>query len=231
MTPEGTVQKIQTSLLLGIQLDEFAFRLFLREYHRSLRNRTPVDDFPAYSPTVVLDELIPEYEEDGDDGRAGRRYQVLRDYAKEAHRLDLTLTGSDYGQLEQRSSPYDFDRMFYHLGRELVSAEIEVEHPGYNPYRSTRELSIPFVRDNLEELLEFVPDYLWWAMHDQRDAITNALAPEQMSDVRRRIELANFELDNFGLYLTTREGLFLPGELEDGDQSAEAEETVEAAAD
>ncbi len=215
MTPEGTVQQIETSLLLGIQFDEFDFRLFLREYHRHLRNRFPSDSFPSYSPSVVLNELIPRYEERCDDGRAGRRHQALRKYAKTTHRLDLALTGSDYGQFEQRTSPYSIDRMFYHLGRRLISAKVQVEHPGYNPYRSTRQLSIPFVRDHLDELLELVPDYLWWAMHDQRDMIANILAPEQMAEVRRRIELAGFKLDNFGLYLTTRECLLLPDEVDE----------------
>lgn len=231
MTPEGTIQQFQTCLLLGIQFDEFDFRLFLREYHRNLRNRFPSEDFPAYSPSVVLDSLIPKYEEDCGDGRAGRRYEALRDYTRRAHRLDLALTGSDYGPLEQRASPYDFDRTFYHLGCELVSARVSMEYPGYNPYRSTRELSISFVRDHLDTLLEVVPDYLWWAMHDQRDGMINVLAPEQLADLRRRIELAGFKLDNFGLYLTTRECLFLPGE-EAGEERAEdrsstSEEAVE----
>ncbi len=213
MTPEGTVQQIETSLLLGIQFDEFDFRLFLREYHRHLRNRFPDASFPAYSPSTVLDDLITRFEDDCGDGRAGRRYEALRRYAGMTHRLDLALTGSDYGALEQRDSPYHFDRMFYHLGRELVSARIRNDHPGYNPYRSTRQLSISFVRQNLDELLELLPDYVWWAAHDQRDLIANILVPEQLSETRRRIELAGFKLDNFGLYLTTRECVLLPDEL------------------
>ncbi len=221
MTPEGTVQQIQTSLVLGIQFDEFDFRLFLREYHRNLRNRFPDQSFPAYSPAVVLDSLIARYEENCADGRAGRRFQALRDYAQRAHRLDLALTGSDYGELEQRTSPYNFDRTFYHLGCELVSAQVRMEFPGYNPYRSTRRLSIPFVRDHMDDLLELVPDYLWWAMHDKRDGMTNILAPEQLAELRRRIELAGFKLDNFGLYLTTQEYVFLPGELDDSEASSQ----------
>jgi hypothetical protein len=221
MTPEGTVQQIQTSLVLGIQFDEFDFRLFLREYHRNLRNRFADESFPAYSPSVVLDSLITRYEENCQDGRAGRRFEALRRYARRAHRLDLALTGSDYGELEQRTSPYDFDRTFYHLGRELISAQVQMEFPGYNPYRSTRRLSIPFVRDHLDELLELVPDYLWWAMHDKRDGMANILAPEQLAELRRRIELAGFKLDNFGLYLTTQEYVFLPGELDDSQASTQ----------
>ena len=215
MTPEGTVQQIETSLLLGIQFDEFDFRLFLREYHRNLRNRFPSDSFPAYSPSVVLDSLIATHEPDCEDGRAGRRFEALSRYANRAHRLDLALTGSDYGQLEQRQSPYNFDRTFYHLGRRLVSATVRMAHPGYNPYRSTRQLDISFVRDHVDDLLELVPDYMWWAMHDQKDIIANTLVPEQLDEVRRRIELAGFKLDNFGLYLTSRECVFLPGELDD----------------
>lgn len=213
MTPQGTVLQVQTSLLLGIQFDEFDFRLFLRDYHRDLRNRFPSESFPAYSPSVVLDSLISRYEAGCDDQRAGRRYQALDAYAGRAHRLDLTLTGSDYGVLEQRRSPYDFDRCFYHLGRELVSARVRMDYPGYNPYRSTRRLKIPFVREHLDEVLEMVPDYLWWAMHDQRDIMINILAPEQLEKVQRRIELAGFKLDNFGLYLATHEYVLVPGEL------------------
>ncbi len=226
MTPEGTIQQIETCLLLGIQFDEFDFRLFLREYHRNLRNRFPSEDLPAYSPSVVLDSLIPKYERHCGDGRAGRRHEALQRYAKKAHRLDLALTGSDYGELEQRTSPYNFDRTFYHLGCELVSGRVSMEYPGYNPYRSTRQLSIPFVRDHLDMLLEVVPDYLWWVMHDQRDSMINILAPEQLAQLRRRIELAGFKLDNFGLYLTTRECLFLPGEQ--GDVKSEQVEEQES---
>ena len=228
MTPEGTIQQIATSLLLGIQFDEFDFRLFLREYHRNLKNRFPSEDLPEFDPEVVLNSLIARLEPDCDDGRAGRPYQALNAYARRAHRLDLALTGSDYGQLEQRDGPYNFDRVFYHVGRRLISADIRMDYPGYNPYRSTRRLSIPFVRDHLGDLLELVPDYLWWAMHDQRDAITNILAPEQIDEVRRQIELAGFKLDNFGLYLTTQECIFLPGELDDEANSAAQEAQASA---
>lgn len=228
MTPDGTVQQIETSLILGIQFDEFDFRLFLREYHRDLRNRFPDKSFPAYSPAVVLNNLITTFEEKCKDGRAGRRFEALNDYATRAHRLELALTGSDYGELEQRISPYNFDRTFYHLGHELVNARVQMEYPGYNPYRSTRKLSISFVRDHLDDLLELVPDYLWWAMHDQRDIMANILSPEKLDDIRRQIELAGFKLDNFGLYLTTRESVFLPGEL-DGNDDANSEAAAEKA--
>lgn len=230
MTPEGTVQRIQTSLLLGIQFDEFDFRLFLREYHRNLRNRFPDQSFPAYSPAIVLDSLITQYEDRCDDGRAGRRFEALHRYARRAHRLDLALTGSDYGELEQRTSPYNFDRTFYHLGCELVSAEVKMDFPGYNPYRSTRKLSVSFVRDHLDDVLEFVPDYLWWAMHDQRDQMANMLVPEQLNELRRRIELAGFKLDKFGLYLTTRECVYLPGELSDDEDEKTSSEAAKPAA-
>ncbi len=226
MTPEGTIQQIETSLLLGIQFDEFDFRLFLREYHRNLQNRLPSKELPEFTPAVVLNKLIARYEKDCDDERAGRRYEALNHYANRAHRLDLSLTGSDYGQLEQRDGPYDFDRIFYHLGRRLISADVRMEFPGYNPYRSTRQLSIPFVRDNLDDLLELVPDYLWWAMHDQRDIINEVLSSEKIDEVRRQIELAGFKLENFGLYLTTHESVFLPGELDDEADSAVAKATA-----
>ncbi len=207
MKPEGTIQQIQTSLTLGIQFDEFDFRLFLRDYHRELRSRFPEESFPAYSPSLVLNSLIDRYE----DG--AHRHKVLSAYAQRAHRLQLALTGSDYGPLEQRVSPYSFDRAFYHLGREMVSAQVQMEYPGYNPYRSTRKLSIAFVRDHLDEMLELLPDYLWWAMHDQRDIMLNILAPEHLEQVRRRIELAGFKLDNFGLYLSTHETLLTAEEV------------------
>lgn len=215
MIPEGTVQQIQTSLVLGVQLDEFDFRLFLRDYHRHLRARHPDQSFPAYNPATVLDSLIARYEPGCDDGRAGRRFEALARYARQTHRLDLALTGSDYGVLEQRGSPYNFDRTFYHLGRELVSADIDMDYPGYTPYRSTRRLKISFVREHIDDLLELLPDYLWWAMHDQRDGLSNILAPEQLAQVRRRIELAGFKVDRFGLYLTTRQWLLTPSAQKD----------------
>ena len=72
MISDGTVQMVRTSLLLGVQLDEFDFRLFLRDYHRDLRNRFPSTSFPAYSPSVVLNSLIPRFENKGQT-RAGLR--------------------------------------------------------------------------------------------------------------------------------------------------------------
>lgn len=205
-------QVIHTSLVLGCQLDEFDFRLFLRDYHRELRSRAPGESFPAYSPTLVLDSLIFRYERDCAPDVAGCRYHALRQFAQRAHRLDLCLTASDYGPIEQRKSPYNIDRATYHLGRELATATLKMDYPGYNPYRSTRQLNIPFVRDHVEHLLEFVPDYLWWSMHDQKDVIANALAPEQIDELRRRLELAGYKLDGFGLYMTTLEVVHLPAE-------------------
>ncbi len=212
MIPDGTVQLVRTSLLLGVQLDDFDFRLFLRDYHRDLRSRFPEESFPAYSPSVVLNSLIPRYDASG-DSRAGRRAEALQQYTQRAFRLDLTLTGSDYGSLEKRQNPYSLDRAFYHLGRELVCSDLRMDYPGYNPYRSTRRLPVSFVADHFDEVLELVPDYLWWAMHDQRDMILNATAPEQLEKVHRRIELAGFNTASFGLYLTSHERLILP---EDG---------------
>lgn len=210
MAPEGSIHEIQTSLMLCVQFDEFDFRLFLRDYHRDLKNRFPDQSFPAYSPAMVLDNLIVRHDETAKSGAAGTRYQALQQFTQRIHRMDLCLTGSDYGPLEQRKSPYSFDRAVYHLGCELVTAKLEMEFPGYNPYRSTRELNIAFVRENIDNLLEFVPDYLWWAMHDQRDAVANILAPEQLDETKRRIELAGYKLDSFGLYMTTLECIHLP---------------------
>jgi hypothetical protein len=209
MPQTGKVQEIQTSLVLGVQFDEFDFRLFLRDYHRDLRNRFPDQSFPAYSPEIVLDSLIVRHDDEAKSEESGGRYRALRSFTQRMHRLDLCVSGSDYGTLEQRRSPYSFDRATYHLGRELVMANLRMDFPGYNPYRSTRELNIAFVRENIDYLLEFVPDYLWWAMHDQRDAIANILAPEQLGETRRRIELAGYKLDSFGLYMTTIECIHL----------------------
>ncbi|MBA2663122.1 MAG: hypothetical protein H0U74_12570 [Bradymonadaceae bacterium] len=210
MSEEGASQIIRTSLVLGVQFDEFDFRLFLRDYHRELRTRFPNESFPAYSPSIVLDSLIFRHEPECKDYVAGGRHQALRQYCQRVHRMDLCLTGSDYGPREQRKSPYNYDRAFYHLGRELVTATLRMDYPGYNPYRSTRKLSIPFIRDNIDQLLELVPDYLWWAMHDQKDVLSNILAPEQLAEARNRIELAGFKLDTFGLYLTTLEVVHFP---------------------
>lgn len=212
MTPEGTTQIVRTSLILGVQFDEFDYRLFLRDYHRDLRARYPFEGFPAYSPNIVLDTLMTRLEPQCIDGEPGARYDAMRGFARRVHRLDLSLTGSDYGALEQRRSPYGFDRCFYHLGRELAAASLSMEFPGHNPYRSTRKLDIVFIREHIEDWLELLPDYLWWAMHDQRDALRNILSPEKLAEVRRLIELAGFKLDAFGLYLTSYEVVLMPGE-------------------
>lgn len=212
MSTRGAIQVVQTTLTLGIQFDDFDYRLFLREYHRELRSRFQNENFPAYTPITVLDDLIPRYEPSCEDGVAGGRYDALRQFAQRVHRLDLNLTGSDFGPFEQRDSPYSFDRAFYHLGREVASARVKMEFPGYNPYRSTRRLSVRFLRDNVDDVIELLPDYLWWSIHDQKDILYNALAPEQLNEVRRRIELSGYKVDNFGLFLTTMETLHLEGE-------------------
>lgn len=210
MTPEGTYLNVTTSLVLGIQFDEFDYRLFLRNYHANLRERFPDQSLPAYSPQVVIDSVMLRLESECTRECAGGRWHALEEFAQRAHRLDLCLTGSDFGKFEKRRSPYRFDRCVYHLGRCLASAQLSMEFPGYNPYRSTRRLDIPFVRDNLDHMLEVLPDYLWWELHDQQDMVRNILAPEQLHEVRRRLERAGFKRDNFGLFMTTMETLQLP---------------------
>lgn len=213
MAPRGAHHIIETSLMIGIQFDDFDYRLFLREYHRDMRNRFPAVSFPDYEPGMLLDELIPQYEPEGQEGLAGGRYRVLRDFAQRTHHLDLTMTASDFGPFEQRKSPYSFDRAFYHLGREVGRARLKMEFPGYNPYRSTRKWSIDFVREHLDDVLEILPDYLWWEMHDERDALANSLSAEKTDEARRRIESAGYKVESFGLYLTTLETLH----MENGD--------------
>lgn len=210
MIPDGTNLSITTGLVLGIQFDEFDYRYFLRNYHARLRERFPEETLPAYTPQVVIDSLMLRYEPGCLRNAPGGRAHALARFAQTAHRLDLCLTGSDFGPLEKRRSPYRFDRSVYHLGRCLASAQVSLEFPGYNPYRSTRRLDIPFVRDHLGHLLDTLPDYLWWELHDQQDMIRNILAPEQLHEVRRRLERAGFKLDNFGLFMTTMETLELP---------------------
>ncbi|MEM1347959.1 MAG: hypothetical protein AAGI01_05325 [Myxococcota bacterium] len=196
---------IQTSLILGVQFDEFDLRYFLREYHRELRHRAPAQGFPAYSSETLLNSVIERHDVVCRDHPYGGRYMALRDYAQSAHRLHLCLTGSDYGAFERRESPYGFDRCAYHLGRELAQASLTVSGPERNPYRSTREFDIPFVREHIDRILEFLPDYVWWAVHDKRDMLRNILAPEKLNEVRRRIETTGFKTEQFGLYLTNFE--------------------------
>jgi hypothetical protein len=212
MTARGAKQIVRTTLTLGIQFDDFDYRLFLREYHRDLRSRFQAENLPAYTPNVVLDELMARFEPACADGVAGGRYEALQKFAQRVHRLDLNITGSDFGPFEQRHSPYSYDRAFYHLGREIACAKVKMEFPGYNPYRSTRKIDIRFLRENLDDVIELLPDYLWWSMHDQKDVLGNVLAPEQLAEVRRRVELSGYKVDSFGLYLTTMETLHLDGE-------------------
>ncbi len=205
--PQST-QIIRTELLIGVPLDEFDFRLLLREYHRELRRRFPRRDLPAYSPERVLNSLIPRFEADASQDLAGSRRDVLQAFAQRHFHLDLTVAGSDYGPHEKRRSPYGFNRCFYHLGRSLVSASLRLDAPGFTPYCSTRRWSPAFLRQHLDEVMELVPDYLWWAMHQQRDVLRNCLLPEQVAELQRQLQSAGFKTDNIGLFLTTHECLF-----------------------
>jgi hypothetical protein len=203
---DGLKQTVTTSLTLGVQLDDFDYRLFLRDYHRDLRARFPQEDgFPAYSPAIVLDALMDRLLP-GARGAGGRR-EELRGFCKRVYRQHLSLGGSDYGDHERRTSPYSFDRATYHIGRELTVATLENEYPGHNPYRSTRKLNIMFVRDEFDGLVELLPDYLWWALHDKKDLLQNALAPEQLGRAREQIARAGFKIEAFGLYLVTFESI------------------------
>ena len=211
MAPRGALHVIQTSLVVGVQFDDVNFRLFLGEYLRDLRSRYP-EVAQDYSVSAVLDELIPRFEPDGITGIAGGRYQVLRDFARRVHRLDLSMTASDFGPFEQRKSPYNFDRSYYHLGCEAVRSQLKMEFPGYNPYRSTRQWSIDFVRQNFDQVLEVLPDYLWWSMHDRRDEVLEALSESALKETEQRIASAGYNVDSFGVYLTTLETLHMEGE-------------------
>ncbi len=205
MITKGAHHLIRTQLVLGVQLDDFDYRLFLREYHKDLRTRFPSEDFPAYAPNDVLDSLIPRLEPQGLGKTAGGRFEALRRFALRTNRLDLAMTASDFGSFEQRNSPYSFDRASYHLGRVVCSARLKMEYPGYNPFKATRQWKVDFVRDHLDDVFEVMPDYMWWAMHDQRDSIANALLPEQLDEARRRIQSAGYKVQSLGLYLTTLE--------------------------
>jgi len=212
MSKRGAHHVVRSNLMIGVQLDDVDYRLFLKEYHRDLKSRYPSDDFPEFSPNNVLETLIPKLEPEASQGHAGARYDMMRAFSHRVHRLELAMTASDFGPFEQRRSPYSFDRAYYHLGRSICSARVKMEFPGYNPYRSTRKWDLPFVRDNLENVFEILPDYLWWSLHDQKDAIQNALLPEQLESVERAIASAGYKAANFGLYLSTMETLHLEEE-------------------
>lgn len=212
MTKRGAHQVVRSSLMIGIQLDDIDYRNFLKEYHRDLEERFPSEEFPEFAPNTVLETLITKLEPEAADSHAGCRYDVMKAFAQKHHRLDLAMTASDFGPFEQRRSPYSFDRAYYHLGRTICSARLKMEFPGYNPYRSTRKWDLEFVRQNLDNVFEILPDYLWWSLHDQRDAIENALADEQLQQVQRSIEASGYKIQNFGLYLSTLETLHLEEE-------------------
>ena len=82
-----------------------------------------------------------------------------------------------------------------------------MDYPGYNPYRSTRKIDIDFLHQNIDDVLELLPDYLWWAMQDRRDQVRNVLSPEKLIEIERAIEFAGFSLESFGLYLSTFEAI------------------------
>lgn len=202
----GAQQTVRTCLVLGVQLDESGFIRLLRSYHDDLASRFGDNDsFPAFSPGLVLNLLMPKYELKEQVEQAGGRAQAMRDFVRRQWRMQLALNMSDLGALEQRSSPYALDRSDYFIGREIASASMTQDYPNLNPYRSSRRLHIPLVRHHLEHILELMPDYLWWSLHEQQDAISNVLTPEKLHEVRRQIERAGFSVDSFGLYLSTFE--------------------------
>ncbi len=196
---------IRTSLMLGTQLDALEFRAFLRDYHRDLRQRFPNDSLPAYSPTIVLESLIPRYEHDPHTSPAWLRYEALRAAARRQYHLQLGLAMADHGPFERRVSPYHIDRAVYLLGEELAHGTMSGTAGLQSPYRSLRRLNIPALREGMDWVMELLPDYMWWALHDQRHAVRNALAPELLHQVRDRIERAGFQVESFGLYLSTFE--------------------------
>lgn len=199
-------QTIRTSFVLGVRLDEQGFIKLLKAYHNDLTIRAdPKDSLPSFSPGIVLNLLMYKYEPQCKPDRAGSRAQALRDFARRQYGLALSLCMTDFGSLEQRSSPYGLDRCAYFLGREIASASMTSDHPSYNPFRTSRKLHIPLVRHHLDHLLELMPDYLWWALHEQQDAVANILSPEKLHEVRRQIERSGFGNDSFGLYLSTFE--------------------------
>ena len=208
--PPRAQQTIRTSLVLGAPLHGQELAAFLIAYYEHLRQLAhDPPDFPAFSPGMVLNLLMLRHDPICAQSVAGSRAQALRDFARERYRLQLSIAMSDFGPLEQRASPYNPDRATYLMGREIASASVVLDYPSHSPYRTLRRLHIPLVRQHFAQVLELMPDYLWWSFQDQHDAVRNVLAPEKLHEVRRQIERAGFDVASFGLYLSTFETVAL----------------------
>ncbi len=191
---------VETFLMLGTQLGPKDHQRLLEAYvERVAPERAGTFDQIG----DVLTQLVPEVEPGYKAGVAGCVAQALRQFTQSQFDLDLRITGTDYGPFEQRTDPYRIDRTFFHLGFSILTAKVEMEFPGYSPYSASRQLDIPIFREHFEAISDILPDYLWWEVHDRKDTIIEALDLHSLSQKRRAIADAGFDVSTFGLYLVT----------------------------
>lgn len=197
---------IETSLVLGTQLDKTGHRQFLDSYVK----RVAPDKIGSYENIDdVLTKILPEIELDYEKGKAGCVKTALRRFANSQYDLDIRLTGTDYGPFEQRTSPYRVDRTLFHLGFPILTASVEMEFPGYSPYSASRKLDIRIFRENFDPIVDLLPDYLWWEAHDRKEEISDALDVVSLAEKRKAIADAGFSVNSFGLYLVTFQTLHI----------------------
>ena len=194
--------RIESSIILGIQMSQEEYDMLWTAIGQKIG--VACSDVNHVQTTGIASH--PSHEE----GDAGCVLSILDRYCNEKYDgLVLRLTGSDYGPFEKRDQPYRNDRAFYHLGFEIAAATIEMEYPGYSPFRSTRTLDVGFLRDDYDTAIEFLPDYLWWELQGNGAVIRDALDLDALVVARKTLADFGFNLDNFGLYLTSFETLHL----------------------
>ncbi len=199
---------LETCLVLGTQLDRTNHRRLLEAY---VARVAPTQGGTFEPIDKVLSDLLPEVEPDFKPGVAGCVSQALRRFTQSQYSLDIRLTGTDYGPFEQRTAPYRVDRTFFHLGFSILSAKVDMEFPGYSPYSASRMLDIPLFREHFESVSDLLPDYIWWEAHDRKEQIKKALDLQSLSEKRKAIADAGFDVSSFGLYLVTFQTLHMSG--------------------
>ena len=198
-------QIVESSLILGIQFDEVQHRAFLSEYVNRVAPNTTVPE----EIDDVLTGLIPQVEPDYRPGVAGSVLSALRRFTASRYELDLRITGRDYGPVDPRLSPYRVERTSYHIGTVLLDTRVEMEFPGYAPYATSRKWDIPAMREHFDRVIDFLPDYLWWALQDRRGSIQEQLELKNLAATRRAIAKCGFPVTEFGLYLTSFQKLLV----------------------
>lgn len=203
---------VRHSILVGIQLDDVAYRHLLDSYVGDLGERFLDEDVIGLSPNEILDDVIPRLDPVASARSGGAVFEALDQFCREKWRLDLALTASDFGTREKRDGPYRFDRAQYHLGRRIVVGRVESPFPSACPYRRSRHLELDWAREHQSKWHELLPDSLWWALNEAPDELSKSLGEQAVEDLSERLEEAGFTTGSMGLYMATLETVHDAGE-------------------